>query len=237
MTPKRRTRIKICGLTREEDVHAAVTAGADALGFVFYEKSPRYIDPSRMASLLAEVPAFVSTVGLFVNASAEQVASILRQAPVSVLQFHGDETIEDCVRLAEHAGKPFLKAVRVKSGASAADLIELDQQCRAASSLFSGLLLDAFVDGYGGGGKVFDWSLVPEELAPRVVLSGGLNAQNAADAVARVRPCAVDVSSGVEHSKGIKDAEKIHAFVRQVAEADLSMADDTTHQPSSGPTS
>lgn len=229
MSTNHRTRIKICGLTREEDVLVAVSAGADALGFVFYEKSPRFILPESAAALLARVPAFVTTVGLFVNADPDRVAGVLKTAPVSVLQFHGDESVADCARIAETVGKPFLKAVRVKPGTRTEDLIELEQECRASSTLFNGLLLDAYVDGYGGGGKVFDWSLIPEKLAPRVVLSGGLSAQNAADAVSRVRPCAVDVSSGVESAKGIKDAQKIHAFIRQVGAADSGSPDDTTH--------
>ncbi|MBS0307849.1 MAG: phosphoribosylanthranilate isomerase [Proteobacteria bacterium] len=215
-----RTRIKICGLTRPQDVEAAVTAGADALGFVFYDKSQRYVTPQQARSLILAMPPFISSVGLFVNATADEVTSVLEQAPLSLLQFHGDETAEQCAAIATQVCRPFMRAVRVKPDMTPTDLIKCEQDYRAASTWFSGLLLDAFVDGYGGGGKVFDWSLIPKELAPRLVLSGGLNAQNATEAVRAVRPWAVDVSSGVEADKGIKDAAKIRAFIEAVRQAD-----------------
>ncbi|MES2935003.1 MAG: phosphoribosylanthranilate isomerase [Pseudomonadota bacterium] len=215
-----RTRIKICGLTRIEDVKAAVAAGADAIGFVFYPKSLRYVSPQLAGRLIAAVPPFVTTVGLFVNASTVEVIDTVRQAPVSLLQFHGDETSEQCSATAAAVNRPFTRALRVKSDMLAADLIKFENDYQAASHLFSGLLLDAFVDEYGGAGKVFDWSLIPKERASQVVLSGGLNVQNATDAVLRVRPYAVDVSSGVELDKGIKDADKIHAFIAAVRRAD-----------------
>ncbi|GGC04594.1 N-(5'-phosphoribosyl)anthranilate isomerase [Oxalicibacterium flavum] len=220
-----RTRIKICGLTREQDVQAAVSAGADAIGLVFYQQSPRYIAPADAGRLIAALPPFVTTTGLFVNASLEEVRAVLAQAPVSLLQFHGDERAAECAAIAQAVNRPFMRALRVKAEMSAADLLEYEAQYRAASPLFSSLLLDAFVDGYGGGGKVFDWSLIPESIAPRVVLSGGLNAQNAAEAVRRIRPHAVDVSSGVEAAKGIKDAEKIRAFIGAVRAADAAQPD------------
>ena len=215
-----RTRIKICGLSRAEHVEVAIEAGADALGFVFYAPSPRNVAPRQAAELLRAVPPFVTSVGLFVNASLEEVQGILEQAPVSLLQFHGDETASECARIADAVGRPFMRALRVRSELTSTDLLECEQDYRAASSRFVGLLLDAFVDGYGGGGKVFDWSLIPEELAPRAVLSGGLSEQNVVDAVRRVRPYAVDVSSGVEAAKGIKDAGKIRAFIDAVRQAD-----------------
>jgi phosphoribosylanthranilate isomerase len=222
-----RTRIKICGLTRSADIAAAASAGADALGFVFYASSPRYVTPTRAAQLLALVPPMITTVGLFVNATPQEVADVVRIAPVSILQFHGDETVEQCIAAAELANRPFLRAIRVRADTNAADLLEYEAQYRAVSSQtggkFAGLLLDAFVEGYGGGGKVFDWSLIPEELAPRVVLSGGLSVQNATDAVLRVRPWAVDISSGVELQKGIKDAAAINAFIEAVRLADLAI--------------
>ncbi|HEX7640659.1 MAG TPA: phosphoribosylanthranilate isomerase [Burkholderiaceae bacterium] len=218
-----RTRIKICGLTREQDLQAAIAAGADAVGFVFYGPSPRYLAPEAAGRLLARVPPFVSTVGLFVNAAVEEVVAALAAAPVSLLQFHGDETLEQCVAVAQAVRRPFLRAIRVKSGMQPPDLLEYDHAYRAASPLFAGLLLDAFVDGYGGGGKVFDWSLIPKELAPRVVLSGGLSELNVTEAVAGLRPYAVDVSSGVEASKGIKDAARIRAFVAGVNAADATI--------------
>jgi phosphoribosylanthranilate isomerase len=215
-----RTRIKLCGLTRMEDVQLAIAAGADAIGLVFYPGSPRCIAPQVAAQLLSAMPPFVSTVGLFVNAMPQQVAAVVQAAPVSLLQFHGDETPQQCHASAKAAGRPFIRALRVKPDMTGADLLEYEQKYRIASELFAGLLLDTWVDGYGGSGKVFDWSLIPKELAPRVVLSGGLSAQNAADAVLRVRPYAVDVSSGIEFSKGIKDAAKIRAFVSAVRLAD-----------------
>ncbi|WP_025915912.1 phosphoribosylanthranilate isomerase [Herminiimonas sp. CN] len=211
-----RTRIKICGLTRSEDVQAAVAAGADAIGFVFYPGSPRYIAPEAAACLIAAMPPFVTAVGLFVNATEQQVAQVLAQAPVALLQFHGDETAAECAAIAKAVGRPFIRALRVRQDMRPADLLEYAQDYRDAA----GLLLDAFVGSYGGAGKVFDWSVIPKELAPRVVLSGGLSAQNATDAVLRVRPYAVDVSSGVELRKGIKDADKIRAFIDAIRQAD-----------------
>ena len=225
MTP--RTRIKICGLTRPQDVDAAVAAGADAVGFVFYPRSPRHVTPQAAAQLIARLPPFVSAVGLFVNADAEQVAQVVAQAPLGLLQFHGDESLEQCCALAERVRRPFIRALRIDGTRAIPDLLECERSYRAASPLFAGLLLDAHADGYGGSGKVFDWSLIPEELAPRVVLSGGLSAHNAIDAVTRVRPYAVDVSSGVEQAKGIKDAERIRAFVEAVRQADAGIAPDT----------
>jgi phosphoribosylanthranilate isomerase len=216
----RKTRIKICGLTCPEDVRAAVEAGADALGFVFYPPSPRCVTPELAAKLLREILPFVVSVGLFVNISEEQLVETLAQVPLQLLQFHGDETPEQCHRLASKVNRPFIRAFRVSSNTIPADLLECQRQYRAISPLFQGLLLDTFVDSFGGSGKVFDWSLIPKELAPLVVLSGGLNVQNATDAVMRVRPFAVDISSGVELAKGIKDVAKMHAFVNAVHLAD-----------------
>lgn len=219
-----RTRIKICGLTRAEDVDAAVAAGADAIGFVFYQKSPRHIAPEAARALITQVPPFVTTVGLFVNASREDVVKVIASTPVALLQFHGDESLEQCRSIAEAVNRPFMRAVRVGPDMTGSDLLEYEQNYRACSSLFAGLLLDAFVEGYGGGGKVFDWSLIPKELAPRVVLSGGLSVQNATEAVLQVRPYAVDISSGVELSKGIKDPAKIRSFIGAVRHADSALS-------------
>ena len=210
-----RTRIKICGLTRSGDVSTAVAAGADAIGFVFYPNSPRYVTPDAAARLMARIPPFVATVGLFVNATLQEVQQVLAQAPVSLLQFHGDETPEYCTAVAAAVNRPFIRALRVSPDMAGADLLEYAQDYADAA----GLLLDTFVDGYGGGGKVFDWSLIPKELAPQVVLSGGLSVQNATEAVLRVRPYAVDVSSGDEFDKGIKDADKIRGFLGPVPRA------------------
>jgi phosphoribosylanthranilate isomerase len=225
-----RTRIKICGLTREEDVQAAVAAGADAVGFVFYEKSPRYVAPARAAELIALLPPFVTPVGLFVNHTAQQVADTVAVAPISLLQFHGDETADQCAVAARAAGRAFVRVFRVKPDTSGAELLEYERLCRASSGLFSGLLLDTFVDAYGGAGKVFDWSLIPKDLAHRAVLSGGLSVQNVTGAVASVRPYAVDVSSGVERAKGIKDARLIAEFIRGVRAADATFEKDPHHE-------
>ena len=215
-----RTRIKICGLTRVEDVQAAVALGADAIGFVFYPNSPRYVTPAQAAALIAAVPPFVTCTGLFVNATPEQVAAVVKVAPVSLVQLHGDESIAESAAIAAACGRQFLRVFRVKPDTAPADLLEYEQLCRAASPLFTSLLLDTYVDAYGGAGKGFDWSLVPKELAPRVVLSGGLSVHNATDAVVSVRPYAVDISSGVEAAKGIKDARKIADFIAAVRAGD-----------------
>jgi len=206
------TRIKICGLTREEDVDAAVASGADAIGFVFYPPSPRYVQPQRAAELAKRIPPFVDVVGLFVNEAPETVRAVCRQVPINLLQFHGDEDTAYCQQFAH----PYLRAARVRPGI---DLVEFARSFPDAR----GLLLDAFVEGYGGGGHVFDWTLIPAGLPGFLVLSGGLTADNVGDAVRRVRPVAVDVSSGVEVGKGIKDHSKIAAFVAAVRKADESI--------------
>jgi phosphoribosylanthranilate isomerase len=208
----KRTRIKICGITREQDLVAAVAAGADALGFVFYAPSPRHVTPERAALLMAHVPAFVTKVGLFVNESAQAVRAVLAQTPLDLLQFHGDEDAAYCSQF----GKPWIKAARVKPGF---DLLEYASAFAEAPGV-SGLLLDADVEGYGGGGQTFDWSLIPRSLPLPVILSGGLHPGNVAEAVRAVRPWAVDVSSGVESAKGIKDAQKITEFIAGVRDAD-----------------
>jgi phosphoribosylanthranilate isomerase len=215
-----RTRIKICGITREQDLLAAVDAGADAIGFVFYPKSPRFVTPEQLRVLARAMPPFVSGVALFVNPTVAQVHQVVDAAPISLLQFHGDETAAECAAIAATVKRPFVRAYRVKPDTTAADLLESEAQYRAASPWFTGLLLDTWVDAYGGAGKVFDWSLIPKELAPRVVLSGGLSVHNVTGAVAQVRPFAVDISSGVEASKGIKDARLIAAFIDAVRAAD-----------------
>lgn len=204
-----RTRIKICGLTRPEDVRAAVDAGADAIGFVFYPPSPRNLSFERAAELAALLPPFVTAVGLFVNPEPEWVAQACAAVPLQLLQFHGDETDAECAR----HGRPWIKAARMRPGV---DLVEFCASHPGAR----GILLDAFVDGYGGGGKTFDWSLIPPDLGRPLILSGGLDSANVAEAVRRVRPWAVDVSSGVEAAKGIKDAAKIAAFIAGVRHAD-----------------
>lgn len=206
------TRIKICGLTRETDVEAAIAAGADAIGFVFYAKSPRAVTPERARALARLLPPFVTPVGLFVNATDAELQAGFEALPNMLVQFHGDETPADCDRVR----RPYLRAARMAPGV---DLLNFAAQFPNAQAL----LLDAHVDGYGGGGKVFDWSLIPPSVSSRLVLSGGLNAANVADGIARVRPWAVDVSSGVEVSKGIKSADLIHEFCRAVRRADAEL--------------
>ena len=209
----RMTRIKICGITREQDLRAVANSGADAIGLVFYDKSPRRVSVAQAAQLVRSIPPFVSVVGLFVNATAEQVREVLAQLPLDVLQFHGEEQPEFCAQF----GKPYLKAIRVKAGV---DLVE----CAARYADAQGLLLDAHVEGVqGGSGETFDWKLIPHNLPLPVILSGGLHAGNAAEAIKQVRPYAVDVSSGVEEAKGIKDAAKIAAFVNEVNRIDVQL--------------
>lgn len=204
-----RTRIKICGLTREADVLAAVQAGADAIGFVFYPRSPRHVSPARAAELARLLPPFVTPVGLFVNASAAELDAALQALPNMLLQFHGDETPAEC----ERAGRPYLRAARMGVGF---DLLNFAAQYSSAQAI----LLDAHVEGYGGGGKVFDWSLIPKNVPSPVVLSGGLHAGNVLTGILQVRPTAVDVSSGVEEAKGLKSAVLIRQFCEAVRQAD-----------------
>ena len=202
-------RIKICGITRVEDALAAADAGADAIGLVFYAPSPRAVDAAQAAAIVAALPPFVSAVGLFVNAGESEIGDTIARVPLDLLQFHGDEAPEFCGRF----GHPFLKAVSVRPGV---DLLEYARLFTAAR----GLLLDAFVPGTRGGtGATFDWGLIPSDLSLPVVLSGGLTPDNVGEAVRRVRPWAVDVSSGVEARPGIKDPAKIAAFIRGVRNA------------------
>jgi phosphoribosylanthranilate isomerase len=208
-----RTRIKICGFTRESDVEAAVHAGADAIGLNLYAPSSRSVTIQRAVQLTKVMPPFVTPVLLFVNASADLVAQAVAAIPHAVLQFHGDETPEQC----EWARRAYIRAARMESGF---DLLNFAAQYSNAQAL----LVDAHVDGYGGGGKVFDWSLIPKNVPLPVVLSGGLHAGNVAAGVEQVRPWAVDVSSGVESAKGIKDALAMRQFCDAVRAADARMS-------------
>jgi phosphoribosylanthranilate isomerase len=209
-----RTRIKICGLTREADVAAAVDAGADAIGFVLYAKSPRHVSLDRAVQLARALPPFVTPVLLFVNATITSVDAACKALPQALLQFHGDETAADC----DAAMRAYLRAVRMAPGV---DLLDFAQRFPTAAAV----LLDADVEGYGGGGKRFDWSLIPAAVPRPLVLSGGLSPANVIDGVLAVRPYAVDVSSGVESEKGIKDAALIRRFCEAVREADARLAD------------
>lgn len=203
------TRVKICGITREQDLDVAVGAGADALGFVFYPPSPRFLAARRAAELVRRLPPFVTSVGLFVDPEPDFVRETFAAAQLDLLQFQGDESPEFC----EQFGRPYLKVARMRPGL---DLVEFARAFASAR----GLLLDAYVEGYGGAGQVFDWSLVPAKLSLPILLAGGLTAENVGGAIRKLRPWAVDVSSGVEKAKGIKDATKIAAFIAAVKNAD-----------------
>jgi phosphoribosylanthranilate isomerase len=213
-----RTRVKICGITRTEDARAAADAGADAVGLVFYPPSPRYLSAERAVEIRDALPPFVQTVALFVNPDAPQVAQVLQRVRPAMLQFHGDETPQFCAQFAV----PFVKACRVRSGVtSGVDALEyLRPFSRAAAWLF-----DSHVPEYGGVGERFDWSLLPAASQGRlerpVILSGGLSRENVAEAIRRVRPWGLDVSSGVESAKGVKDGAKIAAFIAEVRNADV----------------
>ena len=217
-----KTRIKICGLTREQDVDAAIAAGADAIGFVLYEHSARHVTLSRAAELARRLPPFVTPVLLFVNASLDEVDEACSRIAQATLQFHGDETPEQCWAASQQGAHPYLRAARIPLDERAADfdLLKYVHDYSQAQAI----LLDAHVDGYGGGGKAFNWSLLPPSVNAHLVLGGGLSAANVADGIRQVRPrarsLAVDVSSGVEMSKGIKDPEKIIQFVAAVRAAE-----------------
>ena len=204
-----RTRIKICGITRTADARAAAAAGADAIGLVFYPPSPRFLSAERAREIRDALPPFVQTVALFVNADAAQVSQVIGSVHPAMLQFHGEESPEFCRQF----GLPYVKACRVKQGVPALEYLR--PFSGAAAWLF-----DSHVPEYGGVGESFDWSLVPATDKP-VILSGGLSQANVAEAVRRVRPWGVDVSSGVESAKGIKDAGKIAAFIAEVRNADV----------------
>ncbi len=204
-----RTRVKICGITRIEDALAAARAGADAIGLVFEPKSPRCVKPDQALSIVRALPPFVTVVGLFVNAAPDTVETILGRVPLDLLQFHGDETPEQCRRY----HRPYIKAIHMRPE------VNLPEQARRYTDA-EGLLLDtAAAHVAGGSGEAFDWSLVPSGLDKPVILAGGLTPENVAEAVRKVRPFAVDVSSGVEQAKGIKDAAKISAFIEAVRNA------------------
>jgi len=205
-----RTRVKICGITRTQDARAAAEAGADAIGLVFYPPSPRYLSVERAVEIRDALPPFLQTVALLVNADAAQVAQVIGRVHPAMLQFHGDETPEFCAQF----GLPFVKACRVRPGVDA--LAYLQPYSRAAA-----WLVDSFVPEYGGVGESFDWSLVPQQRSRPLILSGGLERGNVARAIRAVRPWGVDVSSGVESAKGIKDAAKMSAFIAEVRNADV----------------
>jgi phosphoribosylanthranilate isomerase len=204
------TRIKICGIREPEHARIAAEAGADAIGLVFWPKSPRYITPQAAAKVVAALPPFVMSVGLFVDPSEAEVRAVLKAVPLDLLQFHGDESPEFC----EQFGRPYVHVVRMEAGT---DLVEYAQRFSRARAL----ILDAHVPGQPGGtGKTFEWADIPRGLPIPLILSGGLTAANVGRAVREVRPWAVDVSSGVEASRGVKDPRKIVEFIRSVQSED-----------------
>lgn len=207
MTPP--VRVKICGITRVEDALHCARAGADAIGLVFYAPSPRNVDIEQARRILAALPPFVTSVGLFVDAEPEWVEAVCAAVPLDLLQFHGNETASDC----ERYDRPYIKAVRVRQRAD----IELACQTYASAR---GILVDAYVEGVAGGtGQVFDWSLATGKFGKEIILAGGLNPANVASAIQQVQPWAVDVSGGVEAAKGIKDADRITHFMQEVHRA------------------
>jgi phosphoribosylanthranilate isomerase len=203
-----RTRVKICGITRVEDAVCAVNAGADAIGLVFYAQSPRFVTIAQAQQIVAAIPPFVSVVGLFVNATTAEIESVLSQVRIDIVQFHGDESEHDCQQIK----LPYYKAIRVKADTN---LLQYAVEFSGAKAL----LLDTYSEAaFGGTGQVFDWGLIPQNLTKPVILAGGLVPENVALAIKQVRPYAVDVSGGVEISKGIKDVAKIAAFMQAVKE-------------------
>ncbi len=215
-----RTRIKICGITRAEDALAAVEAGADAIGLVFYPPSPRALDLGQAREIAAAVPAFVTLVGLFVDADAAQVEQLAATLSLGLLQFHGEESPAYCASF----GRPWIKALRCREG------IDLPRACRDYAGS-RGVLLDAWQEGVPGGtGKTFDWRMVPDDLPLPVVLAGGLNAGNVGTAIAAMSPWAVDVSGGVEAAPGVKDPAEIQRFIAAVRAADQQQVDEQDEQ-------
>lgn len=209
-----RTRVKFCGFRRPQDVQAAVDVGADALGFVFYDKSPRYVSPETVAQLVKQIPAFVNTVGLFVNASVNEIKVVLSQSSIQSVQLHGDETWDFAVQLQYDLQCPVIKAVRVNHRTDWAEVA-------AHIDAVAGVLLDADSMGYGGSGHCFDWTTIPSNVRGKIILSGGLQATTIAQAICEVSPYALDVSSGIEAGvKGEKDVKKMNAFMQAVSVAD-----------------
>jgi phosphoribosylanthranilate isomerase len=208
-----RTRIKICGLTREADVEVAVAAGADAVGFICYPKSPRHVGPDRLRVLARRLPPFATPVLLFVNAAADLIEDAITAVPDAMLQFHGDEHEAACSRY----GRPYMRAIRMDA---VVDLLDCEREFHSAAAL----LADTPSDTYGGSGSTFDWGRVPLRRTKPLVLAGGLRSENVGDAIGRLRPYAVDVSSGVEDSPGIKSASRINEFIAAVRAADVALA-------------
>jgi phosphoribosylanthranilate isomerase len=201
-----RTRIKICGITRPQDGQDAARLGADAIGLVFYAPSPRAVTIEQAKAICDALPPFVTRVGLFVNADRSEINKVLADVPLDLLQFHGDETPAEC----EGFKRPYIKALRM------APEIDVVAEADAFQSA-AGILLDSYEAGVAGGtGQTFDWQRVPSEVKQLIILAGGLNPQNVAEAINRVRPYAVDVSGGVEAAKGIKDKDKMTAFINEV---------------------
>ena len=209
MEHQKRIRVKICGITSPEDANAAVAAGADAIGLVFYEASPRYVSISLAKQITDNIPPFINCVGLFVDADAAYINDVIKEVAIDTLQFHGQETEQACALY----NRPYIKAVRMNNSVSLFDEVEKYPSAKA-------LLLDAYVKGIPGGtGKAFDWGLIPNNLSKPIILAGGLDENNVKNAISQVRPYAVDVSGGVEKIKGIKDPVKIKKFISETMNA------------------
>lgn len=215
-----KVRTKICGLTRPQDIQSAVHAGVDAIGLVFYPPSPRAVNIEQAIDLVKYIPPYVQVVGLFVNATLEEISEICRQVPIDILQFHGDESPEQCQNIAQKIGRRWYKAIQVKDDMDILQTIQPYQQYGA-----SAILLDAYhPDLKGGTGHSFDWTTFPKADIP-LILAGGLNPENVADAIALTQPYAVDVSGGVEQAKGVKDTGKMQRFISNVINANIQLDD------------
>lgn len=209
-----RTRAKICGITRPQDIQAAVQAGVDAIGFVFYKPSPRYVTIELAQQLAQLIPPYINIVGLFVNASAQDIAQVLEQVPLDIIQFHGDETAQQCQQIAQYNKRRWYKAIQIKPDAKNSDIITTIQQYQQAGA--SAMLLDAWhPELKGGTGHSFDWSQFPK-LDIALILAGGLKPENIEDAIQTTQAYAVDVSGGVESAKGIKDQQLVERFMQGV---------------------
>jgi len=216
-----RTRVKICGVTRIEDAIAAARLGADAIGLVFYASSPRCVSPEAAAQIVAALPPFVTAVGLFVDADPGEIRAIVQKAQLDLVQYHGEESPETCASI----GLPYIKAIRMRPGTDVCAAANRYREARA-------ILLDAYhADLRGGTGTEFDWDAVPRNVALPLILAGGLTPDNVTRAIAQIRPYAVDVSSGVEQTKGIKDAQRMEAFINAALKAPRSARDEDTRRP------
>ncbi|WP_339044873.1 phosphoribosylanthranilate isomerase [Candidatus Zinderia endosymbiont of Aphrophora alni] len=211
-----KTKIKICGLTKLKDIKNISLFGINAMGFVFFKQSPRYINPIKASNLIKYVSPFTIKVGLFVNQNLENIKYVLKYVQLSLLQFHGDETPEECSKIAFLTKLPFIKAIRIKKNTTSIELLNYEKKFTNSSIFFKGLLLDTFNKNYGGSGKTFNWDIIPNEIKSKIILSGGININNISKAIKKIKPYAIDISSGVEKKKGIKDIKKIKLLIKKI---------------------